>query len=92
MNYEVQLTSQAEEDFSALPLHLQHYLERQLDDLAKSPVTLSRPSVTPPHPPGHMIYEVDYSLGQEHWHLSILFRYHQDEVHLIVTGIGRMGP
>jgi hypothetical protein len=38
---------------------------------------------------GHMIYEVDHALGQERWHLSILFRYHQDEVHLIVTGIGK---
>jgi hypothetical protein len=89
MNYEVQLTNQAEEDFLALPVHVQQFLEKRLDDLSKSPVTLSRPSVSPPYPPGHMIDEVDYALGQERWHLSILFRYHQDEAHLIVTGIGR---
>ena len=48
MNYEVQLTNQAEEDFLALPVHVQQFLEKRLDDLSKSPVTLSRPSVSPP--------------------------------------------
>ncbi len=65
MNYEVQLTNQAEEDFLALPIHVQRFLEKRLDELSMSPVTLSRSSVSPPYLPGHMIYEVDCALGRE---------------------------
>ena len=48
MSYEIVLSPLAEETFLGLSAHLQQFVELHLNKLAESPVTLSRPSVTPP--------------------------------------------
>jgi hypothetical protein len=88
MSYDVRLTARAEADSAALPSHIQRFLEVRLLELGVSPSRVSRPSVSPPYPPGFMLYEFGYDVAGERWHFSVLFRYHQDETSLIVSGIG----
>jgi hypothetical protein len=89
MGYEVFLLESAERDFLNLPAWLQGVVGRHLERLGRSPGRHSRRSVTPPHPPGFMLSELDHGPvdGATH-HVSILFRFSQDETRLVVHWIG----
>jgi len=90
MNYEVILSPQAEQDFSALPLPLQNYLEHQLQRLAASPTTDTRPAAFP-YPTGSQLFQPDEVVLDEQCHeFTILFRYGQDEKSLQIVGIGHI--
>jgi hypothetical protein len=87
MSYAVSLTSEAERDLARLPPMLASHVLDQLEVLAKDPVRLSRPPSFP-----HPLYQK----YQFFWppdappeaHITILFRYSQDETTLEVVGIG----
>jgi hypothetical protein len=90
MTYEVLLLPQAEQDLLALPLPLQTFLEQQLNQLAASPASLSRPAVFP-YPSGYQLFQPDAVLLDDRSHqFTILFRYGQDETTLYIAGIGHM--
>jgi hypothetical protein len=59
-------------------------------DPAESPATLSRPSRTPPHPPGFQVYEFKV-VDEDHVRsFAVLFRYGTDEETLHVHEIGHV--
>ena len=87
MSYQVILMPRAEGDLNALPLPLQQFVENHLVRLGHAPATLSRPSVSPPYPPGGMISEFDFEDGDTLHHFAVFFVYSQDETKLFVTGI-----
>jgi hypothetical protein len=89
MEYEVFLLESAHRDFLNLPMWLQGVVERHLERLGRSPRSYSRRSITPPHPPSFMWSELIHGPidGKTH-HISIFFRYSQDETKLIVHWIG----
>ncbi len=72
-----------------MPAWLQIVVESYLLKLAEQPSALSRAVVSPPYPPGGMISEFDHGPidGANH-HVTIFFRYSQDETTLIVRAIG----
>jgi hypothetical protein len=88
MRYEVRLLDDAERCLSAIPPALHDFVEKQLLKLGSSPSTMSRPVVSPPYPPGGMMYEFDFVLGSEFHHFVVLFHYGQDESTLLVSFIG----
>jgi hypothetical protein len=89
MEYEVDLTEAAQGMLNRLPLWLQGAVESHLLRLGASPHTLSRTVVSPPYPPGGMMSEFNISHEPSVLHhISVFFRYSQDETRLIVTAIG----
>ncbi len=89
MTYEVVLTDRALKMLEALDQDLRWFVESRLLDLAELPVALSRPAVSPPHPPGGIIYEFDDDSDPiTVHHFGIFFRYSSDETHLVVIAIG----
>jgi hypothetical protein len=89
MEYEIYLTSKAESEFNALPVWLQGIVESHLLELAKSPSALSRRVVSPPYPPGGMMYEFSHGPIDGTLHrFAVFFRYSQDETRLVVFAIG----
>jgi hypothetical protein len=89
MDYEVVLSRKAERTLSALDPTLRVKVAARLFELGKWPTQLSRPVVSPPHPPGGMVYEFSLDLmGSTLHHFAIFFLYGQNEVELIVSAIG----
>ena len=88
MSYEPVITPRAAEDLAALPLPVQNFLEQQINRLAEAPSQLSRPAVFP-YPPGQMS-EFEHELEGVHYHLTVHFRFGQDERTLIIYAIGRV--
>lgn len=91
MGYDVVLTPRAEATYHGLAYFLQEAVDLHLTRLADSPALLARPTVSPPYPPGELIYEfgVDDPIDETlHHHLAIFFRYGQDESTLFVHAIG----
>jgi hypothetical protein len=89
MAYDVILTLKAERQFNALAPSLQEVVESRLIDLSLSPTSYARPVVSPPYPPGGVVFEFDYGpIGNTLHHFAIFFRYSQDETNLIVFAIG----
>jgi hypothetical protein len=93
MSYELIFSNEAEEDLGRLPPHLLNIVEEHLDRLAEHPAAVSRPSVSPPYPPGFMMYSFrhDEADGTEH-RFTVLFRYMADEAHLWVGAVGHIEP
>lgn len=90
MGFEIKLTAHANERLLGFPPHLRNFVEDHLRRLGASPGSLSRLAASPPHPPGGMISEADYVVGAEWHHISIFYRYSQDETALIVVAIGHV--
>jgi hypothetical protein len=93
MPYGLIYSAQAEEDLGNLPADLLPFIEARLLDLARQPATLSRPSVSPPYPPGGQIYQCrrpHFSPWDVEHHFTVLFRYSQDETTLYILGIGHI--
>jgi hypothetical protein len=89
MEYEIRLSPRAERELNLLPAWALEIVESHLVELARSPTTLSRPVVSPPHAPGGMISEFDHGpIGSTLYHFMVFFRYSQDEAGLDVFGIG----
>jgi len=73
-----------------LPLPLQNYAEQRLHQLAHNPASLSRAAAFP-YPPGSQIFQPEALLLDDDSHeLTFLFRFGQDEVTLVVLGIGHL--
>jgi hypothetical protein len=91
MNYEIRLMPDAESDLNRLAVWLRERTESHLTSLSNHPSVLSRPSVSPPYPPGGMISEVCFESGDGVSHyITVFFLYGQDETSLIVTRIGHV--
>src|SRR4051794_3358806 len=79
MSYTITLLPLAEADLDALAPHLQTFVEAQLRRLAESPATLSRPSISPPYPPGLQMYQFQYDIESYTWDFfTVFFKYGQD--------------
>ena len=90
MAHKIRLADDAESDLARMPTWLQSSVEAYLlRTLAESPTSVSRPSVTPPYPPGGMISETQCGpIDGETYYVTVFFRYNQDETSLIVSMIG----
>jgi hypothetical protein len=88
MSYDPVITPRAAEDLAALPLHVQSFLEQQINRIAGNPSAMSR-SAPFPYPPGQFS-EFDYEFEGVKYHLTVHFRFGQDERTLVVYGIGRV--
>jgi hypothetical protein len=89
MAYEVLLAARAAASLNSLAPGLRECVETHLGRLGQSPSSVSRPVVSPPYPPGGMVYEFDYDLEPATLHhFAVLFRYSSDESRLVVFGIG----
>jgi hypothetical protein len=89
MEYEILLTDKASRQLLSLPAWLQGIVESHLEELARSPSVHSRPVVSPPHPPGGMVFEFNHGPvdGKTH-HIAVFFHFSQDESALHVKAIG----
>src|SRR5271154_5152011 len=84
IEYEIELTNKAEQELDRLPVWIREIVESHLPELARSLSTLSRRVVSPPYPPGGMVFEFDHGpIGNTLYHLAVFFRYSQDETKLI---------
>jgi hypothetical protein len=88
MSYAIKLTAKAKSGLEALDPAHQQFVEARLVKLGDAPSSVGRPTVSPPYPPGDMMYEFDYIVGDEFHHFAIFYRYSQDETTLYVVGIG----
>jgi hypothetical protein len=90
MDYEIRLTDEAECHFIRMPEWVQRLTDGYLRELAHSPSSESRTVVSPPYPvSGGMVAETDLGpIDGTIYHITVFFRYSQDETTLIVTGIG----
>ena len=89
MAHQIRLKEKAEADLAAMPLWLQSSVESYLTRLAVSSSSISRPAVSPPHPPGGMVAETDCGpVDGRSYHITVFFLYSQDETSLIITRIG----
>jgi hypothetical protein len=89
MEYEIRLTTRAKHELARLPVWAQEIVESRLAELARSPSTLGRRAVSPPYPPGGMIFEFDHGpIGNALYHFVVFFVFGQGETELIVHGIG----
>ena len=89
MSFEILLTPRADLALERLPLFLREFVEGHLVRLGEAPHAVARSAVSSPYPPGDMVYEFDLIRGGNEWHhLSVFFRYGQDEATLYVVEIG----
>lgn len=88
--YEPKLVATAEEDLRKLPLSLRQEVYSHLARLAVAPTRLSRPSATPPHPPGFQVSEFLCEEAGEWRLLTIFFKYGADEQTLLIYFIGHV--
>lgn len=89
MAFEIELLDKAAGHLIALPDFLQERVQSHLVDLANSPSQMSRPTVSPPYPPGGMMSEFDVGpFGNVLHHVAVFFYYGQDEETLVVFAIG----
>jgi hypothetical protein len=89
MRYFIELSVLAAETLQRMPQDDRSFVSHELGKLAETPVSLSRPSATPPYPSGYQVYEF-FRKGQNRTTgFSVLFKYSQDETRLLVAAIGR---
>lgn len=86
MSYRVELTTEAEGQLKGLPAPVALRVQRQLNNLARDPALLSKPSHSP-FVPGCQLMSFDYDHDAKRWFVNILFEYAQDEQTLIVLAI-----
>ena len=87
--YDAYLLDSARDKLNSLAPLLRAAVEDRLEELEVSPSRWSRPTVSPPYPPGGMMSELDHESedGFIH-HFSICYRFSQDETRIIVRFIG----
>lgn len=91
MAYEIKLTDDAERDLNRLDIVLQSLTESHLMSLGDHPSALSRSAVSPPYPPGDMISETFFDIGDGRRHfITVFFQYSQDETSLNILRIGHV--
>jgi hypothetical protein len=89
VSYAVVLHGRAKREFAKLSGGHKVIAADHLRRLARSPAKLGRPTVSPPFPPGEMIYDFVEDGGFETWHsFTVFFKYDAGESTLIITGIG----
>lgn len=88
MNYGLLYTEKAAHQLERLPEEVVDAVERQLLELAESPVELSIPIASPPFPPRGQLYhfEIVDSVG-DLWCFTVIFRYSQDESSLHILSV-----
>lgn len=90
MRYDIELAPAAQNKLRSLPEALRGEVIVQLYRLAEAPAALSRPSITPPEPPGHQVFPFTVEhLGALH-QFRVLFQYGADESTLWVYAIGHI--
>jgi hypothetical protein len=85
MSYGVEFTPRADEAFDQFPPMVATTVLDRLDDLAKDPVGLGRPSHFP-YLPGRQLYQF-WVESDGRWWVTLLFRFSQDEQRLIVLDV-----
>jgi hypothetical protein len=86
MSYGINLSPEAQEDLSRLPLAVRRFALNQLLNLSESPTALSRKSHFPYFEKCQlMTFDFDHD-GQRHF-CNILFQYGQDELTLYIIAI-----
>ncbi len=88
MSFEIALTRKAEADLARLPAVLQEHVSNKLLELRTLPSGKRRAVVSPPFPPGGMIYEFAYLVAGHRYQAMVFYRFAQDESTLVVTDIG----
>jgi mRNA-degrading endonuclease RelE of RelBE toxin-antitoxin system len=89
MAYEVVLSEKAIRSLNALEEPIRSFVEARLSLLGESPSAVSRPSVSPPYPPGGMMYEFDYDISPStRHHFGVFFIYAVDETRILIVAIG----
>jgi hypothetical protein len=92
MKYDIALTEEAERKFLAYPPHQQNAIEAHLQELARSPSSLSHPAPSPPYAPGSgMVADLE-CMGESGLtaRISIFFMFSQDETTILVQNFGRV--
>jgi hypothetical protein len=85
MSYGVEFTPAADDAFARLaPMVASTVLDR-LDDLARNPLTLGRPSHFP-YLPGRQLYQF-WAEAEGRWWVTIMFRVSQDEQRITVLDV-----
>ena len=78
MPYELIYSPAADEQFDALPVHLQSLVLDNLDRLAEDPVSASNPPSSPLWP-ARQLFSFESDDGMERRLFFVVWRYHEDE-------------
>lgn len=91
MGYQVKLSPEFAESFRNLPRSIWDFVKNHIHTLASDPVNLSRRSALP-YPPNCQLYHLQPPCSAEGYrhHLTILFRYGQDETSIELIGLGHV--
>jgi len=88
MAFDLIYSPAADEQFSALPVHLQSAVLDNLERLADDPVSSSAPPSSPLWPVRQLfVFEVDD--GVDCYLFSVVWRYHEDENSLRILAIAQ---
>ena len=87
MPHEIRFDEAAEETFRSFDNELKIEIAIRLSSLSDHPLELSRPSPTPPYPPGFQLYDFTHVDEGKRLRISFLFQFDEPEI-LIVRRIG----
>jgi hypothetical protein len=85
MSYGVELTRAADDAFNQLPPMVASTVLDRLDDLARDPIGLGRPSHFP-YLPGRQLFQF-WAESEGRWWVTILFRFSQDEQRVVILDV-----
>lgn len=84
MPFEVEIEPTALDEIFEYPVEVQRVIHDHLNRLRESPNKLSRPSRTPPEPPGYMRYGFDSLHDDGLYQFAIYFKYRADEQTILI--------
>jgi mRNA-degrading endonuclease RelE of RelBE toxin-antitoxin system len=87
MSYQIALSTEAQHTLAKLPIPVRQFVGRQLENLADSPTTLSRPSRFP-YRAKCQLFQFDTEHEGKIWEFAAMFQFSQDEQTLYVVAIG----
>ncbi len=86
MPFHPRLDEEAAKALMALPHFVRIHVASEIRRLIQDPVALSRPAAFP-HPLEGQLFDTKFFGGETEYFITIMFRYHADEIHLDIAWI-----
>jgi hypothetical protein len=90
VSYKFIFSSKVRNRIANLPYQVRDCVLEHLKLLGETPVSLSRPSVTPPFPPGYQQYGFSCAHKREVHYFTLLFKYGVDEQVIHCLGLSHV--
>ena len=79
--------------YERIPLSLVDAVDLRLQQLVESPASLSRPTVSPPFPPGMLMHHFNLrDFEDQRWDFTVLFLRLADEMSIRILALVVQGP